>query len=39
MRCSSAISIRIHLTRSGISMPASFSTDMQNAIELDCADR
>ena len=39
MRCSSAMSVRIHWTRSGTSMPASRSADRQKAIELDCADR
>ena len=39
IRCSSAISVRIHCTRSGTSMPASRSADRQKARELDCADR
>ena len=38
-RCSSTSSTRIHLTRSGISMPRSFSTDRQYASELLCAAR
>ena len=37
MRCSSASRMRMFFTRSGTSTPSSFSTDMQNAMLLDCA--
>ena len=37
MRCSSAMSTRIHRTRSGTSSPSSVSTDRQNAMLLDWA--